>query len=624
MFHAGLIGLTLVSLGFDDPKPVDFSHDVVPILKARCVECHANGKSKGQLSIATREAILKSKGVLVPGKSGESEFIRRIALPENHDDRMPPNGDKLSAKEIATLTAWVNEGAKWEPGFTFGKVKTTVKFKPRTPALPAAIDGRDHSVDRLLDADLAKHNVTRPEPADDATFIRRVSLDLVGLLPTPEQIQQFTEDRSPDKREKLVQRLLADDRAYAEHWLTFWNDLLRNDYSGTGYIDGGRKSITTWLYRSLLENKPYDRFVRELIVPSLESEGFIRGIQWRGAVNASQVVELQFAQNVGQVFLGVNLKCASCHDSFIDSWKLTDAYGLAAVVAEKPLQLHRCDKPLGQFAVPSFPFPELGSIDPKASKTKRLERVAELLTTPENGRFSRTIVNRVWHKLMGRGLVEPVDTMDGDPWNEDLLDWLASDFVARKYDLKKLLERIATSKAYQSRSVPPLAEGEPYVYRGPVSKRMTAEQFVDAVWRVTATAPVKAHVAFKGIDRGREPVRASLVDADLLMRSLGRPNREQVVTTRPDDLTTLQALDITNGPIFADLMAKGARQLRQESPKRTADEWIDRLYVTLIGHKPNDGQRKSCQTILGDSVTDERLADLLWALFATPEFQLIR
>ena len=179
--------------------------------------------------------------------------------------------------------------------------------------------------------------------------------------------------------------------------------MLRNDYQGTGYIDGGRKQITGWLYRALLENKPYDQFVRELISPASESEGFINGIQWRGRVNASQVREIQFSQNVSQVFFGINMKCASCHDSFIDTWKLADAYGLAAIIADRPLELYRCDKPTGKAAVPRFLWPELGSIDPSMPRAKRLERLAGLVAHPDNGRFARTIVNRLWQRLFGRG-----------------------------------------------------------------------------------------------------------------------------------------------------------------------------------------------------------------------------
>src|SRR5579862_3604292 len=144
--------------------------------------------------------------------------------------------------------------------------------------------------------------------------------------------------------------------------MTFWNDALRNDYKGTGYIDGGRKQITTWLYAALATNMGYNQFVGQLINPTTESEGFTKGIVWRGTVNASQTPQMQAAQNISQVFMGVNLKCASCHDSFINDWKLSDAYGLAAIYSDESLQEFRCDKPTGVWAQPRFIYPELGEI----------------------------------------------------------------------------------------------------------------------------------------------------------------------------------------------------------------------------------------------------------------------
>ena len=187
----------------------------------------------------------------------------------------------------------------------------------------------------------------------------------MGLLPKPADVEAIRRGQRSSQTARLVKRLLDDEVAYADHWLTFWNDLLRNDYAGTGYIDGGRKQITAWLYRALFDNKPYDQFVRELVDPNAESEGFAKGIVWRGNVNASQRPELQFAQNVGQVFLGVNLKCASCHDSFIDNWKLADSYGLAAIYSREPLEINRCDKPTGEMAEPYFLFSELGESIPR-------------------------------------------------------------------------------------------------------------------------------------------------------------------------------------------------------------------------------------------------------------------
>ena len=175
-------------------------------------------------------------------------------------------------------------------------------------------------VDQFIDAYFAERAVAWPEVVDDRTFLRRVYADTIGLSPTPEQQQTFLDDIRPPKRRILTEELLANNQAYAEHWMTFWNDALRNDFEGTGYIDGGRKQITDWLFRALHDNLPYDQFARQLLHPTPASEGFINGIIWRGVVAAAQMRPVQASQNVSQVFLGVNLKCASCHDSFIDDW----------------------------------------------------------------------------------------------------------------------------------------------------------------------------------------------------------------------------------------------------------------------------------------------------------------
>lgn len=610
-------------------KPIDFAHDVVPLLKARCGECHTKGKYKGSLSLDTREALLKSKAAL-PGQSAKSEIIARVTS-DKADHRMPPQGERLTAKQVETLKAWIDEGMAWEPGFSFAGSAYAPPLPPRRVTPPPAVAGREHPIDRILDAYLARNKVATPEPLDDAGFLRRAHLDLVGQLPTPEELKAFQSDTAKGKRESLVARLLAEPRPYAEHWLSFWNDLLRNDYAGTGYIDGGRKQITDWLYRSLIEGKPYDRFARELISPGPESDGFVRGIKWRGDVNASQVVELQFAQNVSQVFFGANLKCASCHDSFIDGWKLEDAYGLAAVIADAPLEMHRCDKPLGKKASPRFLFPGLGAVDAK-SKAKRLEQVAALATHEKNGRFTRTIANRLWQRLMGRGIVHPVDVMGNPPFDADLLDYLGVYLSDNGHDLKKLLAHVATSKAYQSRAALFAEEsGEGHVYRGPELKRMTAEQFLDAVWQVTGAGPgrgpsakVKSPAWSEAVPAGRRQVRASLLTADPLMRSLGRPNREQVVTTRPDQLTTLQAIDLANGKLLAEALGRGAAALRKAHPKDGPAELVERVYLRALSRRPTAGEAKVAAEVVGERPTDEGVADLLWVVFMLPEFQLVR
>jgi hypothetical protein len=602
---------------------IDFAHDVLPVIKAHCGKCHTNGTYKGGISFDTREALLKSEAA-VPGKSGKSLLVERITAGDPRM-RMPPKGEPLTARQIATLKTWIDQGLAWQEGFSFADTKRIIVIAPRRPELPPAIAGRDNPIDRIIDAYHVERRIPTPPTVEDRVFMRRLYLDVVGLLPTVEEQDAFLADTSADKRGRLIRKVLADRRAYAEHWLTFWNDLLRNDYAGTGYIDGGRRQITGWLYRSLMENKPYDQFVRELIDPSPEAEGFIRGIKWRGRVNASQKREVQFAQNVAQVFLGINLKCASCHNSFINQWKLKDAYGLAAVVADGPLEINRCDKPTGETARAKFLFPELGAIDPGRPRKERLGRLAVLMTSPKNGLLARTIVNRLWQRLMGRGIVHPVDVMANPPWNADLLDYLASHLVENEYDLKKTIELIVSSQAYQARSAPLSGEkdlAEEYVFRGPIARRLTAEQFVDAVWRLTGTAP--ARPSAKVGDRGGEPVRAALVVADPLMRSLGRPNREQVVTTRPADLSTLQALDLTNGPVLAGLLGRGAQNLRKRHPGWDAGQMTTHVFRSALCRRPTAEEREVARKLLGEPMTDEGLSDLLWAVIMLPEFQLVR
>src|SRR5262249_7646285 len=162
------------------PKPVDFAHDVVPILKTRCAECHTNGKYKGSLSMDTRADLLKSKAV-VPGKSGESELIKRVTSSDAEQQR-PPKGDRLTAKPVAALKAGIDQGVPWESGFSFKATGYVPPLQPRRVKLPPAMLGRDHPIDRLLDAYYAKNKVEPPAPLDDAAFLRRVYLDLVGQL----------------------------------------------------------------------------------------------------------------------------------------------------------------------------------------------------------------------------------------------------------------------------------------------------------------------------------------------------------------------------------------------------------------------------------------------------------
>ncbi|MEO7412290.1 MAG: DUF1549 domain-containing protein [Opitutaceae bacterium] len=487
----GTIAMVRASLSSEQqtqlPPPalgqVDFVRDIKPIFEVSCVQCHARGKAKGSFSLETREDFLEGGETGTPavaGKSAESLVVELISGldPENI---MPKKGKKLNAEQVAVFRAWIDQGMPWPKEIAFIRHEPA-NLRPRELAdMPVATAFAANPIDGFVDAYFKPHGITWPALVDDRTYARRVWLDVVGLLPPTKELMEFLEDSAPDKRGRLVQRLLTDRRGYADHWITFWNDMLRNDYKAPG----GRKQITDWLYPALADNLPYDRFVAELIDPSPDSEGFTNGIVWRGTVNASMQPPIQAAQNVAQVFLGVNLKCASCHDSFINEYTLADAYGLAGVYASGPLEIAECDKPTGRFGKVKFLYESLGTIDADADRGQRKKQLAEIMTSRKNGRLSRTIVNRFWQRFMGRGLVEPVDEMDKPAWSPEVMDWLAEDLVAHGYDLKHTIARILTSRAYQLPGVSPGENESQFVFHGPRVRRLDAEQFVDAIMALT-------------------------------------------------------------------------------------------------------------------------------------------
>ncbi len=472
--------------------------EVRAIFAHNCYQCHSTEKQKGGLVLDHREGVFlggDSGPIVIPGHARQSEIIRRLHLPRNDEESMPPKGKVLAAHEIDLVALWIDQGAHWADEAL--KVFPEAEMALVEPPLPVGSPQIDHPIDKFVDRYFQLKEITWPEQVDDRKLIRRIYLDVIGLLPEPNAVEIFVKSKDPLKREKLVDSLLAQSDAYAQHALTFWNDLLRNDYSGTGYITGGRKQISSWLYNSLLDNKPYNLMLRELVNPKSEAEGFIKGIQWRGVVNSSQTTSMQAAQNISQSLLGLNMKCASCHNSFVNNLSLDQSYAFANVFSDTTLEIFRCDKPTGRKAESGFIYPELGEITGE-DKASRLEELASLMSSPKNGRVYRTIVNRYWNLLLGRGIVAPVDDMDKKPWDQDLLDWLTADFMEANYNIHHLLRTILTSNTYalQSHSYPSptYLMSESFEFRGPTLRRLTAEQFSDAVSQIVY--PVYTTVAF--------------------------------------------------------------------------------------------------------------------------------
>jgi uncharacterized membrane protein len=628
-------GINFASLEEDTSKlskqqEKDLNVRVKAIFAHNCYKCHSSQKVKGELRLDGKDFVFKggeSGEVIIPGKPHESEIIRRVMLPRDDEDAMPPKGKKLSNNDIQLLNFWVLKGAPWPEESEKDKLFRVAKLEPRDPQLPSNASFAGNPIDLWVNDYFAKNKIRWSQPVDDRTYLRRIYLDIIGLLPEPGDLDSFTSDNTPNKRAIWTRKLLNRSDDYAINWLTFWNDALRNDYTGTGYITGGRSNITDWLYKALKNNKPYDQIVRELISPAKESKGFIEGIRWRGVINASQTTEIQAAQNVAQVFLGLNLKCASCHNSFINNWKLEDAYAFANIFSDTSLEINRCDKPTGKYTKPRMLWEQLGSIDSNAKREEKQKQLAAIITKPENGRIYRTIVNRLWAQLMGRGIIEPVDIMDNIPWSQDLLDWMAADFVKKNYDLKELIFMIATSQTYQQPSVglkdANKLTSQDFMFTGMTRRRMSAEKFADAVskivWPVFADSLVMYNPFPK--DQISYAQRASLVINNGFLTALGRPNRETVSTGRESQANLLQALELTNGVRFNAALKKGAEKWRNNFP--STDRLVTEIYRKSLNRMPQTAELNIARKALGTNPSVDAIADLLWAIMLLPEFQLI-
>ena len=631
-------------------KKLVFGSDVKHILAHRCFECHWNGKKKGGFQMDTRELFLRG-GVdgapVVIGKSAESNLIKRVSALVSSDEVMPPNGERLSEKEIQTLRTWIDQGLNWDGGQVVQFTRPDARWQR-----PNVSVGGGNPIDDLLAVYFKEKGFSPPSLIDDRLFMRRVYLDVVGLLPTPVDLQAFASDPRPDKDSRLVQRLLGDRKNYTEHWMSFWSDLLKisNSVDDHGVpIADWQKEFVDWTYAAIENNVPLDQFTTRILNPRKESREFLFEVQGFSRISTKATPELRAATDMTQVFLGTQLKCSGCHDSFVNPWTLKDTWGLAGVFAQKPLEMLRCDKPTGEKLSACFLFPEIGVIDSAQPIHKRLANLAGLVTKEENGRFSRTIVNRLWARFFGRGLVEPVDVMENEAWNSSLLNLLAADLIDNRYDLKKLMERILTSRAYRLPSVdaPPNENG--FVFRGPLVKRMTAEQFLDAVHSLVgmrleqleqSSQPGPAPKAPKGKEKPKpvaanRPIfeespggigRSRTLLHKSFQRALGQSDRLNILTTRENKASRMQALEVAYGSYLHQLLYEelNLALLQKRYPDTTSSaEWVERLYRITLGRKPGPEELRIASESLGAVPNTEGLANLIWVLLALPEFQLI-
>lgn len=489
---------------------VSFHKDVRPILEAKCGGCHAGASAKGGLRLDDLASALKGGKhdgpAVVPGKPADSPILARVRSTEE-GEAMPPKGERLTTEQVRALETWIREGAVW----------------------PELEGGR----------------ATLTPPADDLAFLRRVTLDTVGVVPSPEEVRAFLADTSPDKRTKLIDRLLADPR-WADHWMGYWLDVLAENPNIINPSLNNTGPFRWWLHESFRDNKPADLFVTELVrMRGSERFGGPAGFGIAAQNDAPMAAK---GAIVAAAFLGVEMKCARCHDAPAHRSTQEDLFKLAAMLGTKPITLPATStvpldkihqggrKPLiavtlkpGTAVPPGWPFKEFAPEQVGKELAQHPEdardRLAALLTAPQNERFAQVFVNRVWKRYMGRGLVEPVDDWErARPTHPELLRWLAREFVRGGYDVKHLARLILTSHAYQRATDPSLKEPD-VLYAAPAPRRLAAEQVVDSLF-AAAGKPFALEEVSLDID-GQRDLGASI--------TLGQPRRSWMLTSTSNE-----------------------------------------------------------------------------------------
>ncbi len=591
---------------------VDYFRDVLPILEAKCYSCHQGAKVKGGLRLdQLAEARLGGNGdgpAIVPHQPDQSALIKRITSSDT-DDVMPAKGDRLSDGEITVLTRWIQDGAIW-PEFQVNSFT------------PTAL-------------------------SDDFAFLRRVTLDTVGVVPSEAELRAFLADSAVDRRKRVIDRLLADPR-WADHNMGYWQDVLAENPNIINSVLNNTGPFRWWLHESLLDDKPLDLFVTELL--RLEGSERYGGPAGFGVAPQNDSPLAAKGVIISSAFLGVEMKCARCHDAPSHASKQQDLFQLAAMLNRAPVTVPATSsvnldhlrlggrKPLievtlppGSSVKPAWSFSEYCDETTAAALAERPEdsrdRLAAMITAPQNERFAQVMVNRLWERLMGRGLVATVgDWEKSSPTHPALLRWLARELVRNGYQLKPIARLILNSHAYQ-RAVDPTLTAPSPLYVAPATRRFSAEQVVDSLFAATGK-PFNVEEASLDVDGARtqaasitlgKPRRAWMLTSTSnerdrpslmlpriqavvdVMESFGwRSSRQDASNARDNSPNVLQFALLANGVMssWVTRLSEDHELTRLVRENQNLDTLIERLFLRLLTRQPTAGERKSYHALL--------------------------
>ncbi|MCA9080175.1 MAG: DUF1553 domain-containing protein [Planctomycetaceae bacterium] len=563
------------------------------------------------------------------------------------------------------LAASEKERAYWDQRHEFARENCAIP----APVVPPG-DAKS-PIDRFLNHILAEAGKQPTDSIDDFAFLRRVSLDTVGTIPSTEMIESYFADPVETRRERLVDRLL-NDPAWADAWVGYWQDVLAENPGLTKPELNNTGPFRWFLYEAMLDNMPLDRFVSELTL--MRGSAYQGGPAGFSIATQNDVPLAAKAHILGTAFLAVEMKCARCHDAPYHDVAQGDLFGLAAMLKRGPEKVPGTSsipgdpeavaranvtvslRP-GDSVKPNWPFAEFVSTGDPAAQAELAreeilptelwrfgddsrEKLAAMLTSPRNSRFPRVMANRVWQRLLGRALIEPVDDWEeAECKHPELLDYLAHELVTHNYDLKHLYRKILLSDVYQRQYANGLNRDSEDAawFQGPIRRKVTGDQLADSLYRVTGKSFRAEELTMDGDGKQDEsrfghlgiperswelaavsnerdrpsmslPVAQSVID---LMSAYGwRQNRQDPLTLREDPLTALQPMALAHGTApnrvidFSDQSEFTAFALEDQP----LEDFVEGLYLRLLTRSPSTEERELVVSVLQEGYADRVIA----------------
>ncbi len=590
-------------------------------------------------SVAAIEVEPKEIHMPKPGETAQIKVLARFA-----------DGQTREVTREATVESNIPDVAKVDAaakvsGERIGEATMLVRYQGKFSTVPVTILNpkpgfawtpmpQHNYIDTHIDAKLQRLKIQASPLADDATFLRRLTLDLTGQTPTPAEVRAFLADPAPTKvkRARLIDKLIARP-SYTDYWTIKWGDLLQSSRKYLG--EKGTFAFREWIRDSIASNKPYDKMVRELLTSRGSSYDEPAANFYRITRDPKLTME-----KTTQVFLGVRMVCAQCHDHPFERWTQNQYFQMSAFfsavglrpgyeVGEEIIYDQRSGFDMKHPKDSRVVAPEflIASARPVAipNDDRRRDALATWLTSKENPFFAKAVANRVWSYFFGKGIIDPVDDIraSNPPVNPALLEALTNDFIAHNFDLQHLMRTIVNSRAYQTSIVTNEwneKDGENFSHYMP--RRMSAEALMDAVAAAAGARPKFPEVPE---DLSATQLPDPHVGKDGFLDLFGRPSRESACECeRRTDFSLPQALNLVNGATISDAVADSkGRVANLILSGRNDAAVVEELYLAALSRLPNKAESERGQKYLAGGSRAVRAQDLLWALLNSKGFLYI-